>query len=42
MEEMMNFIGLVFMSGYNIRLSERDYWGTDSDLLCAVFSNTMS
>ena len=42
MEEMMNFIGLVFMSGYNIRLSERDYWSTDPDLLCAAFSNTMS
>ena len=28
MEKMMNFIGLVFMSGYNIHLSERDYWST--------------
>ena len=42
MEEMMNFIGLVFMSGYNIRLSERDYWSTDPDLLCAASSKIMS
>ena len=42
MEEMTNFIGLAFMSVYNIRLSNRDYWSTDSDLLCAAFSNTIS
>ena len=42
MEEMMNFIGLEFMSGHNIRLSERDYWSTYPDLLCAASSNTMS
>ena len=42
MEEMTNFIGLAFMSVYNIRLSNRDYWSTDSDLYCAAFSNTIS
>ena len=42
MEEIMNVIALVFMSGYNIRLSERDYWGTNPDLFCAAFSNIMS
>ena len=42
MEEMMNFVGLVFMSGCNIRLFEKDYWRTDPDLLCAASSNTMS
>ena len=42
MEKMMKLIGLVFMSGYNIQLSKRDYWSTDPNLLYGAFSNTMS
>ena len=42
MEEMMQFIGLIFLSGYNIRLSERDYWRTDPDLRCDAFCTAMS
>ena len=42
MEKMMKLIGLVFMSGYNIQSSKRDYWSTDPNLLCGAFSNTMS
>ena len=42
MEEMMQFIGLIFLSGYNILLSERDYWSTDPDLRCDAFCSTMS
>ena len=42
MEEMMQFIGLIFLSAYNIRLSERDYWSTDPDLRCDAFCTTMS
>ena len=41
-EEMMQFIGLIFLSGYNIRLSERDYCSTDPDLRCDAFCSTMS
>ena len=42
MEEMMQFIGLIFLSAYNIRLSERDYWSTDPDLQCDAFCTTMN
>ena len=42
MEEMMQFIGLIFLSAYNILLSERDYWSTDPDLQCDAFCTTMS
>ena len=41
-EELTNFIGLIFLSGYNIRLSERDYWSIDPDLRCDPFCETMS
>ena len=41
-EEMMQFIGLIFLSGYNIRFSERDYWSADPDLRCDAFSTAMS
>ena len=39
---MKNFIGLIFLSGYNIRLAERDYWSVDPDLRCDTFCETMS
>ena len=41
-EEMINFIGLIFLSGYNIRKSTRDYWSVDPDLGCSSFRDTMS
>ena len=37
----MQFIGLIFQSGYNIRLSERDYWSTDRDVRCDAFCSTI-
>ena len=42
LEELKNFIGLIFLSGYNIRLAERDYWSVDPDLRCDTFCETMS
>ena len=41
-EELADFIGLIFLSGYSIRLSERDYWSIDPDLRCDPFCETMS
>ena len=38
----MNFIGLIFLSGYNIRKSEREYWSTDPHLRCDAFVECMS
>ena len=38
----MNFIGLIFLSGYNIRKSIQDYWSVDPDLGCSSFRETMS
>ena len=31
-EEMMRFLGLIIISGYNIRTAERDYWSKSPDL----------
>ena len=42
MEEMKQFIGLIFLAGYNMRLSERDYWSADPDLRCDAFCTAMS
>ena len=42
LEELKNFIGLTFLSGYNIRLAEQDYWGVDPDLRCDTFCETMN
>ena len=39
---MLNFIGLMFSSRYNIPLSERDYWSTDGHLRCDTFGSVMS
>ena len=38
----MNFVGLLSLSGYNIRKSQRDYWSIDPDLVCNSFQETMS
>ena len=37
LKELKNFIGLIFLSGYNIRLAEQDYWSVDTDLRCNTF-----
>ena len=42
LEELKNFIGLIFLSSYNIRLAEQDYWSVDLDLRCDTFCETMS
>lgn len=41
-EEMYNFIGLLILSGYNMRTCERDYWSKSPDLYCPAFTETMS
>ena len=41
-EELINFIGLIFLSGYNIRKSIQDYWSVDQDFGCSSFRETMS
>ena len=38
---MLNFVGLIFISGYNIKLSEKDYWTIDPDFCCNAFPDTM-
>ena len=40
-KEMINFIGLIFLSGYNFRKSTRDYWSVDPGLGCSSFRETM-
>ena len=42
LKEMKNFIGLIFLSGYNIRLAEQDYWSVEPDFRCDTFCETMS
>ena len=42
LEELKNFVGLIFLSGYNIRLEEQDYWSVDPDLRCDTFCEAMS
>ena len=42
LEELKNFKGLIFLSGYNIRLAERDSWSVDPDLRCDAFCGAMS
>ena len=41
LEELKNFIGLIFLSGCNIRLVELDYWSVDPDLRCDIFCEMM-
>ena len=41
-ETFWNFFGLLLLSGYNIRSSDRDYRSKSPDLACTVFINTMS
>ena len=42
LNEMFNFLGLTFLSGYNIRLSKKDYWSIDPDLCCDAIPETMT
>ena len=42
LEELKNFIGLIFLSGYNIKLAEQGYWIVDPDYRCDTFCETMS
>lgn len=37
LKELNNFIELIFLSDYNIRLAERYYWSVDFDLRCDIF-----
>ena len=36
LKELNNFIELIFLSDYNIRLAERYYWSVDLDLRCDI------
>ena len=39
---MLKFSGLIFLSDYNIRKSERDCWNTGLNLRCDLFPETMT
>ena len=41
-EDFWNFLGLLLLSGYNIRTSERDYWSKSKTLNSEAFIETMS
>ena len=41
-DEMLKFIGIIFLSGYNQRTSETDYWSKSPDLECSIVASTMS
>ncbi|XP_068212129.1 piggyBac transposable element-derived protein 3-like [Palaemon carinicauda] len=41
-DEMYRFIGLLLLSGYNMRTSAKDYWSKLYDLSCPAFAKTMS
>ena len=41
-DEMMNLIGIIFLSGYNKRTCETDYWSKSPDLECLIVASAMS
>ena len=41
-DEMMKFIGIIFLSGYNNRTCEADYWSKSPDLECLIVAFAMS
>ena len=41
-DEMMKFIGIIFLSGYNKRTCETDYWSKSPDLECLIVASAMS
>ena len=40
--EMMKFIAIIFLSGYNKRTCETDYWSKSPDLECLIVASAMS
>ena len=40
--EMMKFIVIIFLSGYNKRTCETDYWSKSPDLECLIVASAMS
>ena len=41
-DEMMKFIRIIFLSGYNKRTCETDYWSKSPDLECLIVASAMS
>ena len=41
-DEMMKVIGIIFLSGYNKRTCETDYWSKSPDLECLIVASAMS
>ena len=41
-EELMQFLGILFLSGYHHVPAERDYWSSHSDLKVEIVSQTMT
>ena len=41
-DEMMKFIGILFLSGCNKRTCETDYWSKSHDLECLIVASAMS
>ena len=41
-DEMMKFIGIIFLYGYNQRTGETDYWSKSPDLECLIVASAMS
>ena len=41
-DEMVTFIGILFLSGYNQRTYETDYWSKNPDLECLIVASAMS
>ena len=39
---MLHLVGLIFLYGYNIGLSEKDCWSINLDLCCDAFPETMT
>ena len=42
LEELKNVTGIIFLSGYNIRLAEQDCWSVYPHLRCDTFCETMN
>ena len=40
--ELLQFIGILLLSGYNHRPTERAYWSVDEDLRCPLVADAMS
>ena len=42
LNEIINFVGLIFLSGYNIRLLENDHWSIAFDRRCNELPESMT